>query len=89
MKSVPIVLGGLMIVLLCLLVFQVIQSHSNISDSDILIPSIQSRRMSQPENSTNSKTYDVNNAPDTTKSLAGHRNQTDVVIQIHVLGDRG
>ncbi|KAH3808416.1 hypothetical protein DPMN_136769 [Dreissena polymorpha] len=89
MKSVPIVLGCLMIVLLCLLVFQVIQSHSNISDSDILIPPVQLRRMSKQENATNSKTYDVNNAPDVTNPPAGQRNQTDVMIQIHVLSDRG
>ncbi|KAH3803957.1 hypothetical protein DPMN_132229 [Dreissena polymorpha] len=72
-----------------MLVFQVIQSHSNTSDSNILIPPVQSRRMSQRENATNSKTYDVNNAPDITHSQADQRNQTDVMTQIQVLGDRG
>ncbi|KAH3808414.1 hypothetical protein DPMN_136767 [Dreissena polymorpha] len=59
------------------------------SDSDILIPSVQSRRLSQQGTFTISKTHGVYNASVATNSQADRRNNTDIMIQIHVLGDRG
>ena len=83
MKIVPIVLGSLMIVLLCRLVFQVINSHRNMSDSDILIPPVQSRRQGQDGTFTISKTQGVHNASASKTTQADRRNNTDVMIQIH------
>ncbi|KAH3808412.1 hypothetical protein DPMN_136765 [Dreissena polymorpha] len=59
------------------------------SDSDILIPPVQSRRLSQQGTFTISMKQGVYNASVASNIQADRRNHTDVMIQIHVLGDRG
>ncbi|KAH3803964.1 hypothetical protein DPMN_132236 [Dreissena polymorpha] len=59
------------------------------SDSDMFIPPAQSRRLSQQGTFTISMTHVVYNASVATNTQADRRDHTDVMIQIHVLRDRG